>query len=241
MNTLFKDSDVCRLVRTLKSNARGNAKVTAKAYVKGIAKAVALVLFSMPGATSFAQDGQALFATCVACHGANGAGNTALGAPAIAGQQESYLQRQLEHFRSGARGAADGDSYGAQMVPFAMQLADDAAVSAVAAYAASLPAVGAAAVDAGDARRGANLYNGNCGACHGGSAEGNEALNSPRLAGLDASYLKRQYENFASGLRGAHPDDRLGRQMAMMAKTLPDDDAAIDDVIAHIVGLSQAQ
>ena len=232
MNILFNGSDVCRLVRTLKANATANVKV--------IAKAGAFVLFSITGATAFAQDGQALFATCVACHGADGAGNTALGAPAIAGQQESYLQRQLEHFRSGARGAADGDSYGAQMVPFAMQLADDAAVAAVAAYATSLPVVSAATVDVGDARRGANLYNGNCGACHGGSAEGNEALNSPRLAGLDASYLKRQYENFASGLRGAHPDDRLGRQMAMMAKTLPDE-AAIDDVIAHIVGLSQAK
>ncbi|MEM1402574.1 MAG: c-type cytochrome [Pseudomonadota bacterium] len=206
----------------------------------GALRNVALGIWSLFSVSTFGQDGQVLFGTCIACHGANGFGNTALGAPAIAGQQESYLQRQLDNFRSGVRGAADGDSYGAQMVPFAMQLADDNAVAAVAAYAASLPVASATSVDTGDARRGANLYNGNCGACHGGSGEGNDALNSPRLAGLDAIYLKRQYESFASGLRGANPDDRLGRQMAMMAKTLPDA-AAIDDVIAHIVGLSQAQ
>ena len=208
--------------------------------LSGALRNVALGLLALFSVSIFGQDGQTLFGTCIACHGENGGGNTALGAPAIAGQQEHYLQRQLENFRNGVRGATDGDSYGAQMVPFATRLADESAVAAVAAYAASLEPVRATAVETGDARRGANLYNGNCGACHGGNGEGNEALNSPRLTGLDAAYLKRQYESFASGLRGGHPDDRLGRQMAMMAKTLPDA-AAIDDVIAHIVGLSQAQ
>ena len=85
--------------------------------------------------------GKTLFeATCVACHGAQGQGNPAVSAPALAGQQAVYLQRQLLNFRSGLRGAADGDSGAASMVPMAKSLPDDAAVTAVADYLASLPA-----------------------------------------------------------------------------------------------------
>jgi cytochrome c oxidase subunit 2 len=39
--------------------------------------------------------------------------------------------------------------------------------------------------------------------------------------------------NYKSGARGAHPDDLHGRQMASMTATLIDE-AAIDNVIAHI-------
>ena len=72
-----------------------------------------------------------------------------------------------------------------------------------------------------------------CVACHGANGEGNQALNAPRLAGLDGAYLKRQYAAYASGQRGAAAEDRYGRQMAMMANTLADD-AALNDVIAYI-------
>jgi cytochrome c553 len=125
------------------------------------------------------------------------------------------------------------------MQPFANALADAEAVQAVTTYLAALPPVPQPGPAAGDARRGASLYNGNCGACHGGAAEGNAALGAPRLAGLDSAYLRRQFNRFRDGLRGAAPSDRLGRQMAMMASTLPDD-AAIDDVLAHIAGLGAA-
>ena len=43
--------------------------------------------------------GKALYATCASCHGANGEGNQALNAPAIAGQQEWYLTRQLKNYQ----------------------------------------------------------------------------------------------------------------------------------------------
>lgn len=186
-----------------------------------------------------AEDGATLFATCTACHGENAGGNPALGAPALAGQLAPYLTRQLHLFRDGLRGAAEGDSYGAQMRPFATGLADDNAVQAVATYLAALPPVAQAAIAAGDPRRGASLYNGNCGACHGGAAEGNAALNAPRLAGVDGAYLKRQFLGFKSGVRGGDSRDRLGRQMAMMANSLSDD-AALDDVLSYIVGLPVA-
>ena len=85
----------------------------------------------------------------------------------------------------------------------------------------------------GNLHNGNNLYQGKCGACHGGTAEGNPALKSPRLAGLDAAYIKRQFAHFRDGVRGTDPQDVTGRQMAMMAKTLPTE-RDLDDVIAFI-------
>jgi cytochrome c553 len=182
----------------------------------------------------WAADGKSQYAPCSACHGSQGAGNTSLGAPAIAGQDAAYLQRQLQHFRAGRRGANRSDTYGAQMrAAGAATLKDDAAVAAVAAYVAALPKTQPTAPVKGDLRNGNNLYHGKCGACHGGRAEGNPALNAPRLAGLDATYIKRQFSYFRDGVRGTDPKDVPGRQMAMMARTLPTE-RDLDDVIAFI-------
>jgi cytochrome c oxidase subunit 2 len=178
--------------------------------------------------------GNAQFAPCVACHGSHGEGNAALGAPAIAGQDAAYLQRQLQHFRAGRRGTHPSDTFGATMrAGGASTLKDDAAVAAVATYVAALAKTRPAASAKGDLHNGNNLYYGKCGACHGGRAEGNTALNAPRLAGLDATYIKRQFAHFRNGVRGTDPKDVPGRQMAMMAKTLPND-RDLEDVIAFI-------
>ncbi len=85
---------------------------------------------------------------------------------------------------------------------------------------------------AGDAAAGAGQY-AVCAACHGQQGEGNVALNAPKIAGQSEWYLRRQLENYKNGLRGAHPDDTYGRQMAPMAATLATD-AAMDNVIARI-------
>ena len=195
-----------------------------------------LCLVTIPLLSS-AQDGRDLFAPCVACHGADARGNSALGAPALAGQDADYLARQLMLFRNGQRGAVEGDSFGAQMAPFAAMLADDAAVATVVAWVSALPPNPSVAVGQGDARRGASLYNGNCGACHGGQAQGNPALKAPRLAGLDPAYLTRQLTHYRNGLRGTDPGDRPGRQMAMMAGTLTDKQS-IADVLAYVASLA---
>ncbi len=78
-----------------------------------------------------------------------------------------------------------------------------------------------------------------CAACHGQQGEGLAALNAPKLAGQSAWYLKRQIELYKSGLRGTHEDDVYGRQMAPMAAVMPDE-AAVDNVIAHIATLPDA-
>jgi cytochrome c oxidase subunit 2 len=190
----------------------------------------ALLLFSC---ATFAVDGARLYAPCVACHGSKGEGKPTLNAPAIAGQDAAYLERQLRNFRSNFRGAHKSDTYGAQMRAVAATLGDDAAVVKVAGFIASLPKANLASPASGNLRNGNNLYQGKCGACHGGKAEGNPALRAPRLAGLDAAYIKRQFAYFRDGVRGADAQDGPGRQMALMARTLATS-SDLDDVIAFI-------
>lgn len=59
--------------------------------------------------------GKALYAPCAACHGAEGQGQEALGAPPLAGQNDWYLETQLEHYLAGRRGFDPADSRGQQM------------------------------------------------------------------------------------------------------------------------------
>lgn len=83
----------------------------------------------------------------------------------------------------------------------------------------------------GNAERGRSLY-GTCIACHGQNAEGMQSLGAPALADQEPYYLHRQIENFKTGMRGVHPEDVYGAQMAPMAKTL--DSQGVKDVIAYI-------
>jgi len=188
-----------------------------------------------------AADGDKLFASCTSCHGNKAEGSATVNAPAIAGQDAAYLERQLRNFRSDRRGAHKSDSLGAQMRAIAgATLADDAAVTNVASYISKLQKTVPATAAQGNLHNGNNLYQGKCGACHGGAAEGNPSLKAPRLAGLDANYIKRQFANFRDGVRGTDQQDVPGRQMAMMAKTLPTE-RDLDDVIAFIQQQSRAK
>ncbi|MBS9404089.1 c-type cytochrome [Halomonas sp. TRM85114] len=72
-----------------------------------------------------------------------------------------------------------------------------------------------------------------CVACHGPQGGGQQATNAPRLAGLDADYLKRQLRNFRSGARGEQEADRFGQQMRPFAQSLQDSQA-IRDLAAHV-------
>jgi cytochrome c553 len=178
--------------------------------------------------------GKALYATCVACHGSEAAGNPALNAPALAGQHPEYLARQIRHFRDGVRGADPRDSLGQQMQGMAATLDSEDKIADVVAWIGSLPPASTGEAPAHDRRNGEVQYNASCGACHGAAAQGNPALNAPRLAGLDEAYLRRQYGNFAEGIRGSHPDDKYGRQMQMMSSMLATE-KDLDDVMGFIL------
>ncbi|MFT5696654.1 MAG: mono/diheme cytochrome c family protein, partial [Myxococcota bacterium] len=69
---------------------------------------VALTVLSLAFASaSFAEDnarGKVLFDLCKQCHGPAGGGMTLSLAPAIAGMDEWYVDRQLKNFKSGIRG-----------------------------------------------------------------------------------------------------------------------------------------
>jgi cytochrome c oxidase subunit 2 len=75
-----------------------------------------------------------------------------------------------------------------------------------------------------------------CAACHGAQAEGNQALNAPKLNGQGEWYLRRQLQNYKIGARGTHDLDVFGKMMAPMAATLPDA-AAVTNVSAYINSL----
>ena len=190
---------------------------------------------------SLAANGDKLFASCISCHGSKAEGSATVSAPALAGQDAAYLERQLRNFRSDRRGTHKSDSLGAQMRGVAAAtFADDAAVTTIATYISALPKTVPAKPASGNLHNGNNLYQGKCGACHGGAAEGNPALKAPRLAGLDATYIKRQFANFRDGMRGTDAQDIPGRQMAMMAKTLSTE-RDLEDVIAFIQQQSRAK
>lgn len=180
--------------------------------------------------------GQALFGACVSCHGASGAGNPEVGAPAIAGLPAWFVESQLLKFKSGTRGTHPDDEAGMRMRPLSLTLRNEADVKNVAAWVQSLPRVpGDHAVAGGDAARGKALF-ATCMACHGPDGGGNQALNAPPLAGADDWYLLAQLKKFKSGARGADPKDALGAQMRAMVNTLTDEQA-MKDVVAHIASL----
>ena len=78
--------------------------------------------------------GKAHYTSCGACHGAKAQGNYALQAPALAGQDDWYLKRQLEHFRLGIRGTHEDDNYGHQMVLMARSLHNEQSIDDLLAY-----------------------------------------------------------------------------------------------------------
>ena len=63
-----------------------------------------------------------------------------------------------------------------------------------------------------------------CRSCHGDDGWGSEAIHAPAIAGQSAEYLLRQLTHYRDGARGSHSDDIYGRQMALMAKNLDDEE-----------------
>ena len=126
------------------------------------------------------------------------------------------------------------------MRPMALALADDQALEDVAAYIKTLPGGRTPAAVNGDARMGADYFNQFCGACHGAKAEGNTSMTAvaPTLAGASDWYLVAQLQAFRAGTRGAHADDKGGRQMRPMSMLLPND-KAIEDVVTFIYSLGE--
>jgi cytochrome c oxidase subunit 2 len=187
---------------------------------------------------AFGQDadhGQDGFKLCASCHGFRGEGNALVNAPALAGQESWYLERQIRNFRDKIRGGDAKDANGHRMAQMAMGLSDDDDIADLVAYIETLPAAKSALVLTGNAETGRQAYS-TCAACHGQNASGNSALNAPGLARLDDWYQLGQLKKFKAGLRGTDARDTYGQQMQPMATMLVDEQA-MQDVIAYIVTL----
>jgi cytochrome c553 len=76
-----------------------------------------------------------------------------------------------------------------------------------------------------------------CAGCHGANGEGNASLQAPALVNLDNWYLKRQIENFRSGIRGSNANDTWGMQMAAQAVVLTGA-AEVEVVMAQIASFA---
>lgn len=176
--------------------------------------------------------GQAQYALCATCHGAQGEGVQALNGPKLAGQSAWYIERQLKYFKEGVRGG-EGDTNGQAMAPMAQTLADDNAVRNMAAYIASLPDTPAPATVSGDVDNGWDIYSRNCAACHLDDGSGTWYNNAPKISGMSDWYLVTQISNFRAGIRGLHASDAYGEQMVGMSTAMSGIEE-IEDVAAYL-------
>lgn len=200
--------------------------------------------------------GEEIFPVCGICHGTQGQGNDRRDGPALAGLDAWYIEKQLHNYRNGIRGYSEEDVPGKFMNGIHGLLRNDETISSVAEYIQTLElgaepdgnAIGPrpfvwnspyAGIDesiVGDATAGAQTYNSLCVACHQADGSGNQSLGAGNLTNLSKIYMERQLMYFRDGVRGAHPEDVTGSQMAAMAKTLTTDQA-ISNVVAYILEL----
>lgn len=188
-----------------------------------------------------ASAGKTKAASCAGCHGEDG--NSVMpGFPKLAGQHQTYLVKQLQAFKSGARIAP-------MMAPLAAGL-DDQAIQEIATYYAGnkISANPAPVLPANDddddapakteeqkkaeladlITQGSDLYrNGNlsrevsaCVACHGPYAEGNKPASFPSLHSQHAEYLIKTLTDFKTGARSNNREN----MMHMIATKMTDED-----------------
>lgn len=168
---------------------------------------------------------------CAKCHGDDGHGKKEIAAPAIAGLPDWYVSAQLHKFRNGVRGAHGSDLEGLRMRPMSRTIRPTD-IDPIAAYIAALPPAPDETERKGDPEAGKAHY-ATCAACHGPEGKGIQALNAPPIGLLPSWYIETQLHKFRSGVRGAHPDDVTGKQMAPMSKTIPNDQA-VTDLAAYV-------
>jgi cytochrome c oxidase subunit II len=178
------------------------------------------------------QRGERIYDICGACHGTRAQGDQTLKAPPLAGQQRSYLLRQLRNFHSGVRGDK-ADVQAREMQDILKTVAAEGDWQSVIDFVMTLPLPRSHEVSDGDVTRGREIY-GTCASCHGSAGEGNEALEAPSLAQLPSWYIVEQLQKFRAGSRGAGTNDGPGNRMRAIART-SQFDKDIAPVTAYIV------
>ncbi len=168
---------------------------------------------------------------CVACHGADG--NSAIVTyPSLAGQNASYIAKQLADFKSQTRN---------DPVMFGMvaALSEDDMKNVAAYYSSQTIKGGKAAAD--KVELGERIYRGGlaekgvaaCTACHGPTGSGIPTSGYPAVSVQHAAYIESQLNKFADGTRSNDPN-RMMRDIA--AKLSKDEMAA---VASYMQGLGE--
>jgi cytochrome c553 len=173
-------------------------------------------------------------ASCISCHGDNG--NSMVSTfPKLAQQHSSYLIKQLQAFKTGAR-------KNPMMTAIAYGLSDEDMADIAVYYAAQeisandLPVLDDDEDEKSDSKvtiqsliaQGSDLYrNGDlprevsaCIACHGPLGEGNKPAVFPALRSQHADYLIKTLTDFKTDTRSNNPEN----MMHMIAKKMTDDE-----------------
>jgi cytochrome c553 len=164
---------------------------------------------------------------CVSCHGAGG-NSTIVANPKLAGQNDSYLHKQLVDFTTPHRNQP-------VMTTYAKMLSEDEKKNIAAWLATQQPKQGAAR-NKDTLDMGRKIYRGGiadrgvaaCASCHGATGSG-IPIQYPRLAGQHQDYTLAQLQAFKTGARNNSP------QMGALAKRMSDEEMkAVADYIAGL-------
>lgn len=191
------------------------------------------LLLSLPVlAMGDADAGQGKAAVCAACHGIDG--NSIIpNWPKIAGQHESYLQRQITLIKSGDRPVPE-------MAGIVINLSDQDIADLAAYFSSQTSSAGLA--DETLLASGQMLYrSGNadtdipaCMSCHGPVGEGNPLSGYPALAGQHSVYTAKMLTGFREGVVWGD-EDASSAVMTGVANRLTDPE--IKAVASYIQGL----
>ncbi|WP_168015713.1 c-type cytochrome [Halomonas salinarum] len=150
--------------------------------------------------------GREMAQSCAACHGAEGI--SAVGMfPNLAGQQASYLAKQIMDIR-------DGERMVAQMAGQVDNFSDQDAADVAAYYANMTPNLGQVDADPEVIARGKELYRAGdmakgipaCAACHTPTGQGIGTAVYPALSGQNTDYTVSTLQAFAAGERANDPN-----------------------------------
>jgi cytochrome c553 len=165
-----------------------------------------------------ASNGKKLAESCAGCHGEDGNSNAPI-FPKLAGQQPSYLAKQLYDFKSEKRNEPTMTAMSAPL--------SDADIADLSAYYAERK-IKAEAVAPNE--RGKNLFHTGeartglpaCSGCHGPEAKGNQPAAYPALRGQHAAYLTKTLHDYKT--RSRYND--ANEMMRSIAARLSDDEIA---------------
>ncbi|MGB8713702.1 MAG: c-type cytochrome [Onishia taeanensis] len=175
--------------------------------------------------------GREMAQSCAACHGAEGISAVDM-FPNLAGQQASYLAKQIRDIR-------DGNRVVAQMAGQVDNFSDQDAADVAAYFAGKTPNLGQVDVQPEVIARGQQLYRAGdiakgipaCTACHSPTGQGIGTAAYPALSGQKTDYIVSTLKAFAAGERANDPN----AIMRTIAGKMSDDD--MQAVSQYVLGL----